>query len=49
MLESLTKFEEAVAGPAAATWIEEMGSRGIPAQELYDFATSTLAELKGGS
>jgi O-acetylhomoserine/O-acetylserine sulfhydrylase-like pyridoxal-dependent enzyme len=47
--ESLKKFEEAVAGPAAASWIEEMGNRGIPAQELYDFATSTLAELKGDS
>lgn len=47
--ESLAKFEEAVAGPAAAAWIEEMGGRGIPAQELYDFATGKLAELKGGS
>ena len=46
---SLQKFEEAVAGPAAAAWIEDMGNRGLPAQELYDFATSTLADLKGGS
>jgi TRAP-type C4-dicarboxylate transport system substrate-binding protein len=46
---SLQKFEEAVAGPAAAAWIEDMGNRGIPAQELYDFATGKLSELKGGS
>jgi len=24
-----------------------MSARGLPAQELYDFATSKLAELKG--
>jgi TRAP-type C4-dicarboxylate transport system substrate-binding protein len=47
--DSLAKFEAAVAGPAAAAWIEDMGNRGLPAQELYDFATSKLAELKGGS
>jgi len=47
--ESLQNFEKAVAGPAAAAWIEDMGNRGLPAQELYDFATSTLADLKGGS
>jgi TRAP-type C4-dicarboxylate transport system substrate-binding protein len=46
---SLQQFEEAVAGPAAAAWIEDMGNRGLPAQELYDFATDKLAELKGGS
>jgi TRAP-type C4-dicarboxylate transport system substrate-binding protein len=47
--DSLAKFEEAVAGPAAAAWIEDMGNRGIPAQELYDFAIDKLAELKSGS
>jgi len=47
--DSLAKFEAAVAGPAAAAWIEDMGNRGLPAQELYDFATGKLAELKGGS
>jgi TRAP-type C4-dicarboxylate transport system substrate-binding protein len=46
---SLKRFEESVAGPAAAAWIEDMSARGIPAQELYDFATGKLAELKGGS
>ena len=47
--ESLAKFEKAVAGPAAEAWIEDMGNRGLPAQELYDFATGTLADLKSGS
>ncbi|WP_306153403.1 C4-dicarboxylate TRAP transporter substrate-binding protein [Roseovarius sp. MMSF_3281] len=47
--DSLAKFEEAVAGPAAEAWIEDMGNRGIPAQELYDFATGKLSELKEGS
>ena len=47
--DSLAKFEETVAGPAAAAWIKDMGNRGLPAQELYDFATGKLAELKGGS
>ena len=47
--DSLATFEAAVAGPAAAAWIEDMGNRGLPAQELYDFATGKLAELKGGS
>jgi len=45
--ESLAAFEEAVAGPAAEAWIEDMSARGLPAQELYDFATGKLAELKG--
>ncbi|MDR9392948.1 C4-dicarboxylate TRAP transporter substrate-binding protein [Roseovarius sp. SYSU LYC5161] len=47
--ESLAAFEEAVAGPAAAAWIEDMGNRGLPAQELYDFVTGKLAELKTDS
>ncbi len=33
---ALAAFREAVAGPAAAAWIEEMNGRGIPGQELYD-------------
>ncbi|WP_272001980.1 C4-dicarboxylate TRAP transporter substrate-binding protein [Roseovarius sp. ZX-A-9] len=45
--EALAAFKEAVAGPAAASWIEEMNARGLPGQELYDFATAKLAELKG--
>jgi len=47
--ESLEKFEQAVAGPAAEAWIEDMSNRGLPAQDLYDFATGTLADLKSGS
>ena len=39
--------ERAVAGPAAAAWIEDMSARGLPAQELYDMVTSKLSELKG--
>jgi TRAP-type C4-dicarboxylate transport system substrate-binding protein len=46
---ALENFEDAVAGPAAEAWVEDMGNRGIPAQELYDFATGTLADLKSGS
>lgn len=45
--DALAAFEDAVAGPAAKAWIEDMSARGLPAQELYDFATSKLAELKG--
>ncbi|WP_370211600.1 C4-dicarboxylate TRAP transporter substrate-binding protein [Roseovarius sp.] len=45
--EALAAFEERVAGPAAQDWISSMGERGLPAQELYDFATSKLKELKG--
>jgi len=26
-----------------------MGDRGLPAQELYDFTTETLSDLKSGS
>ena len=44
---SLAAFKEAVAGPAAAAWIEDMSARGLPAQELYDMVTSKLSELKG--
>ena len=45
----LAAFEEAVAGPAAAAWIEANAARGLPAQELYDLVAKTLAEAKGGS
>ncbi|MGM0659789.1 MAG: C4-dicarboxylate ABC transporter substrate-binding protein [Pseudomonadota bacterium] len=47
--ESIQNFEASVAGSAAEAWVENMGDRGIPAQELYDFATGTLADLKSGS
>ena len=45
--DALAAFEDAVAGPAAEAWVEDMSARGLPAQELYDFATGKLAELKG--
>jgi len=38
----LAAFREAVAGPAAAAWIEENSARGLPAQELYDLVIDTL-------
>ncbi len=41
--DELSAFREAVAGPAAAAWIEDMNGRGLPAQELYDLVISTLA------
>ena len=41
--EALAAFREAVAGPAAAAWIEDMNGRGLPAQELYDLVIDTLA------
>ncbi|RKF16083.1 C4-dicarboxylate ABC transporter substrate-binding protein [Roseovarius spongiae] len=44
---SLAAFEEKVAGPAAQAWIEDMNARGLPGQELYDFVTAKLKELKG--
>lgn len=40
--EELAAFREAVAGPAAAAWIEENTARGLPAQELYDLVIETL-------
>lgn len=41
--EELTAFREAVAGPAAQSWIEENAKRGLPAQELYDMVTKAIA------
>jgi len=40
--EALAAFREAVAGPAAAAWIEENTARGLPAQALYDLVIETL-------
>ncbi|MFX0542988.1 C4-dicarboxylate TRAP transporter substrate-binding protein [Roseovarius sp. S4756] len=45
--EGIASFREAVAGPAATAWVEDMSARGLPAQELYDFTTGKLEELKG--
>jgi len=47
--KALENFEQSVAGPAAESWIEDMSARGLPAQELYDTVTETLADLKNGS
>ncbi|MEM7271152.1 MAG: C4-dicarboxylate TRAP transporter substrate-binding protein, partial [Pseudomonadota bacterium] len=41
--DELGAFREAVAGPAAAAWIEENNARGLPAQELYDLVTGMVA------
>ncbi|WP_101067031.1 C4-dicarboxylate TRAP transporter substrate-binding protein [Roseovarius salinarum] len=45
--EAIESFEAAVATPAAQSWIEENAARGLPAQDLYDFVTGKLNELKG--
>jgi len=45
--EAIESFKAAVAEPAAQAWIEDNAARGLPAQELYDFVTGKLAELKG--
>lgn len=47
--DSLAAFEKAVAGPAAAAWIEANTARGLPAQELYDFVIAKLADIQNGS
>ena len=41
--EEIAAFREAVAAPAAQTWIEENTARGLPAQELYDLVTGMIA------
>ena len=41
--EELAAFREAVAAPAAQTWIEENTARGLPAQELYDLVAGMIA------
>lgn len=42
--DALAAFRDAVAGPAAAAWITDNTARGLPAQELYDLVTTTLAQ-----
>jgi len=37
-------FKEAAAAPAAAAWIEQNTSAGLPAQELYDMVTGMIAD-----
>lgn len=41
----LTNFRESVAGPAASQWIEDNTKIGLPAQELYDLVTKTIADF----
>lgn len=38
----LSSINEAVAAPAAATWIAENADAGLPAQELYDLVVDTI-------
>lgn len=40
----LATFKEKVAGPAAASWIEDNAAKGLPAQELYDFVTGMVGK-----
>lgn len=42
----LAAFREKVAGPAAASWIEENAKLGIPSQELFDLVTKLIADTK---
>ncbi len=39
----IAAFKEAAAAPAAAAWLEDNTSRGLPAQELYDLVTGMIA------
>ncbi|MDE2790375.1 MAG: C4-dicarboxylate TRAP transporter substrate-binding protein [Paracoccaceae bacterium] len=41
--DELTAFREAVAGPAAAAWVEENTARGLPASELLDLVIRTIS------
>jgi TRAP-type C4-dicarboxylate transport system substrate-binding protein len=38
----LAAFKDAVAGPAAASWIADNTAKGLPAQELYDLVTGMI-------
>jgi TRAP-type C4-dicarboxylate transport system substrate-binding protein len=40
----LAAFRAKVAGPAAASWIEDTAAKGLPAQELYDLVTGLIAQ-----
>ncbi|WP_210878939.1 TRAP transporter substrate-binding protein DctP [Roseovarius autotrophicus] len=46
---TLDSFSGTVAGPAAEAWIKDNAARGLPSQDIYDFVTTTLADLKAGS
>ena len=40
--DELAAFRDAVAGPAAAAWVEENNARGLPAQELLDLVQGMI-------
>lgn len=40
----LIAFKEAVAGPAAAAWVEENAAKGLPAQELLDLVSGMVGQ-----
>lgn len=40
----MSSIYDAVAAPAAASWVAENAARGLPAQELYDLVLSTVAQ-----
>ena len=42
--DEIAAFRDAVAGPAAAAWIEENEKRGLPAKELYEIVTSITTQ-----
>lgn len=44
--EVLSEFRAKAADPIREQWIKDMSAQGIPAQELYDLVTATLAEVR---
>ncbi|MCF6445480.1 C4-dicarboxylate TRAP transporter substrate-binding protein [Nereida sp. MMG025] len=42
--DELAAFRAKVAGPAAASWVEENSAKGLPAQELLDFVTGMIGQ-----
>lgn len=42
--DEIAAFKEAAAAPAAAAWIKQNTSAGLPAQELYDLVTGMIAK-----
>ena len=45
----IAEFRAQAADPIREKWIADMTAQGMPAQELYDLVTSTLADAQGGS
>ncbi|WP_380051977.1 C4-dicarboxylate TRAP transporter substrate-binding protein [Falsihalocynthiibacter sp. SS001] len=42
--EDIASFKEAVAGPAAAAWVETNAAKGLPAQDILDFVQGELSK-----